>query len=78
MPTPVNVINTTLSQKERDVLIRFNRLNDDYQIKSQSYMISLFEKQESWKNELDELELHEESVAADSSLKRTGTDNLGK
>ena len=76
LPTPVNVINTTLSQKERDVLIRFNRLNDDYQIKSQSYMISLFEKQESWKNELDELELHEESVAADSSLNRTVTDKM--
>ena len=78
LPTPVNVLNTDLSQKERDVLIRFNRLNDDYQIKSQYYMISLFEKQESWKNELDDLESHEEFVAADSSLKRTGTDNLGK
>ena len=53
------------------------------QIKTLSYMIDLYEKQEA--NNLCNSnmtlltkEIDEESVAADSSLSRTGTDNLGK
>lgn len=72
-----------LSIYEQDVLLRFKRLNPDYQIKTLSYMIDLYEKQEA--NNLCNSnmtlltkEVDEESVAADEPLRKTGTDNLGK
>lgn len=52
----------TNSEKERDMLFLFDRLSLTNQIKVQKYMVDLYE----------------ESVAADSSYKKTGTDNLGK
>lgn len=37
--------NNPYTQEERDMLIRFSRLNNDYKIKAQAYMIDLYEKQ---------------------------------
>ena len=40
-----NVLNTSYLREESEALNRFNRLNSDYKIKAQSYMIELYEKQ---------------------------------
>lgn len=66
LPDSNNITNFELSKEEQNVLIRFNRLKEDYQIKAQAYMVDLYEKQklnESFENNNDL------SVAADESLK---------
>lgn len=66
LPDSNNIINFELSKEEQNVLIRFNRLKEDYQIKAQAYMVDLYEKQklnESFENNNDK------SVAADETLK---------
>lgn len=74
---------TDLSPDEQSLLFRFNRLNPDYQIKTQAYMIELYEKQESntLRNEDSDAQSKNStkaSIAIDDSLKKTGTDSLGK
>lgn len=69
-----DIENTNLSVYEQDVLIRFKRLNPDYQIKTLSYMIDLYEKQES--SNLDTTLLTKN--VNNEPLKKTGTSNLGK
>lgn len=68
---------THLPVFEQDALLRFKRLNTDYQIKTLSYMIDLYEKQEA-NNLCNSKKIDEESVTADEPLKKTGTDSLGK
>lgn len=70
-----------LTQDEQDPLFRFNRLNPDFQIKAQAYMIDLYEKQEKQRLsflEPDDLPHKYSSVAADTPLKKTGTTNSVK
>ena len=68
---------STLSKEEREALNRFNRLESDQQIKAQSYMIDLYEKQERNKELIEKMpdwaENHGDSVAAEEPL-ATGTD----
>lgn len=78
-----NDIPPSLSQDEKNVLLRFKRLNPDYQIKAQSYMVDLYEKQESinpsgGKTDMQKNTIDYSSVAADEPLKKTGTTNLAK
>ena len=74
-----NVLNTSYLREESEALNRFNRLNSDYKIKAQSYMIELYEKQMNEKEWIESItdwsETHGNSVAADEPLKKTGTDN---
>ena len=77
-----STIYSNLTQDEQNALLRFNRLNPDYQVKVQAYMVDLYETQESKKsfNE-NTIQIHNAtnpSVAADEPLRKTGTDNLGK
>lgn len=61
---------SNLQQEERDALIRYKRLNSDYRIKAQAYMIDLYEKQEHTKSLSDWLyedDDNRESVAADET-----------
>ena len=71
-----------LTQDEQNTLSRFKRLNPDYQIKAQSYMIDLYEKQEENKKRIGKMpdlaENHGDSVAAAEPLKKTGTTNSAK
>ena len=73
---------STLSKEEREALNRFNRLEPDQQIKAQSYMIELYEKQEENKGWIEKnsdwTDNSDDSVAADESLKKTGTTNSAK
>ena len=73
---------STLSKEEREALNRFNRLESDQQIKAQSYMIELYEKQEENKGWIEKnsdwTDNSDDSVAADESLKKTGTTNSAK
>jgi hypothetical protein len=70
--------NSELSQAEREVLIRFNRLQPDYQIKAQAYMVDLFERQEDRKTFSDRIQEwaddteddNEDSVAAEDSFQK--------
>lgn len=79
LPNSNTVTDTTLSEEEHKVLVRFNRLEEDYQIKAQAYMIDLYEKQKASKALLDDKsDSSEEFVTADDTLKKTGTDCLGK
>ncbi len=73
--TTNDVLNTSLLKEEREALNRFNRLNPDHKIKAQSYMIELYEKQKSKK---EQGESNDSSVAADKPLRKTGTTNSGK
>lgn len=73
LPNSKGITEDTLSQEQFDVLVRFNRLNSDYKIKSLSYMIDLYEKQQLSSS----LDNEHESVAADIPLGKTGTD-MGK
>lgn len=76
LPAP-NTKVADLTQDEQNTLLRFKRLNPDYQIKAQSYMIDLYEKQE--KNEMYAPSFDGcKSVATDESLKKTGTTNAVK
>ncbi len=58
-----NTNQVSLTEKNQDMLFLFNRLSLPSQIKVQNYMVELFEMN---------------SVAADETLKKTGTNNLGK
>lgn len=72
---------SNLTQDEQHTLSRFKRLNPDYQIKAQSYMIDLFEKQEKLNEKIAEHAPsfdNYSSVAADEPLKKTGTTNSVK
>ena len=78
-----NNSDTNLTNDEQNMLLRFNRLNPDYQIKAQAYMVDLYEKQESMKpfNEKASAwanNTNNPSVAADEPLKKTGTTNSAK
>lgn len=71
----------TLSKEEREALKRFNRLDPDQQIKAQSFMIDLYEKQVENKElakKMSDWVDHGDSVAADEPLKKTGTTNSVK
>lgn len=73
---------STLSKEEREALNRFNRLEPDQQIKAQSYMIELYEKQEENKGWIEKnsdwTDNSDDSVAAEEPLKKTGTTNSSK
>lgn len=77
-------LNASFSKEEREALNRFNRLNSDYRIKAQSYMVDLYEKQENNKSFNERLEdwVDQEAtnpfVAANDELGKTGTTNSGK
>ena len=77
-----STIYSNLTQDEQNALLRFNRLNPDYQVKVQAYMVDLYETQESKKsfneNTIQINNATNPSVAADEPLRKTGTDNLGK
>jgi transcriptional regulator with XRE-family HTH domain len=66
-----------LTEKKRDMLFLFSRLSLPNQIKSQNYMVDLYEKQERNKELIEKMpdwaENHGDSVAADD-LGKTGTD----
>ncbi|MCD8216009.1 MAG: hypothetical protein LUC97_10275 [Clostridiales bacterium] len=49
MDLPTSNTNSSLTQDEREALLRFNRLSPDYKIKTQAYMVDLYEKQENSK-----------------------------
>ena len=70
---------STLSKEEREALNRFNRLEPDQQIKAQSYMIELYEKQEENKGWIEKnsdwTDNSDDSLAAEEPLKKTGTTN---
>lgn len=80
--TTDNTLNASFSKEEREALSRFNRLNPDHQIKAQSYMIELYEKQAEYNEWIekvsDRAENHGDSVAAEEPLKKTGTTNSAK
>lgn len=70
LPSSNNITEISMSQ---ELSARFDRLKPDYKIKSLSYMIDLYEKQQLG----EPLDSTGESVVADEPLGKTGTD-MGK
>ena len=79
-----NYKESMLTVDEQNTLLRFKRLNEDYQIKAQAYMIDLYEKQKNQQllikkiDERNKSTYNDSSVAADDPLKKTGTNDPKK